>query len=160
MQLELNQDPAFSLPEWRVERVGWTVIGALVLAALAGLAGPGPLSLSRASLGGGLTVTYQRFARYGAPGALGVDVTPASGDQVEVLVDQDWLSEMDVTGITPAPARAVVQGDNVAYTFDAPAGEGPVRVSFSLTVRGRGPVTGHVTTSAADSVSFWQFLCP
>lgn len=46
MALEIEEDLRLQHRLWTAERVGWLMVGVLVLAALAGLFGTGPLSLS------------------------------------------------------------------------------------------------------------------
>ena len=60
--LEISQDLTFQRRSWIVQRVGWVMLALLILAALGGLFGPGPLSRARAGPHDGpLWVEYQRF---------------------------------------------------------------------------------------------------
>lgn len=51
--LEVSQDLNFQRREWVVQRVGWVVMAVLLVAALLGLFGPGPLSKSIAGSASG-----------------------------------------------------------------------------------------------------------
>lgn len=68
-----QEDPATVQTEWRVQRVGWVVLAGIVVAALAGVFGAGPLSWTSASADdASLVVKYSRFAREG--GAISLEV--------------------------------------------------------------------------------------
>ena len=66
--LQIDQDLDAQRHHWIAERVGWTVITLVILAALLGLFGSG--WLSEASVGtpeGALRLEYSRFGRFLAP---------------------------------------------------------------------------------------------
>ena len=48
-RLKLEEKPVFQRLEWRIQRVGWVLWAAIVIAACAGLMGRGPLSATEAS---------------------------------------------------------------------------------------------------------------
>jgi hypothetical protein len=163
VDLQIEQDLRFTEKEWRAERVGWVVLGVIVLLALAGLFGPGPLSLSQVEGGDDtLTVAYQKYNRSGGPTALQIeaDAVLLSSRQFELRVDRSWLGEMLVDRITPQPSQTVVTGDDVIYTFEVSEGNEPVTVVFDMTVAGMGPTTGRVSAGDQAGVTFSQFLYP
>lgn len=54
--------------EWRWQRVGWILLGGLVVAGLAGLLGDGPLSsTSSSSIDGAVQASFDRFLHRSAP---------------------------------------------------------------------------------------------
>lgn len=162
MELELTQDLKFTRREWRVQRVAWVAFGVILLAALLGVFGPGPISSDEVSSdGGGLTVTYQRFNRKGAQNAVDVSVEPEllAGGQVELRLDRTWLSDVEVERITPQPSSTVVERDAIVYTFEVLTPEEPATISFDGTVAGLGPATGHVA-AGAEQATFRQMFYP
>ena len=70
----------------------------VVVAALAGLFGAGPLSWSSETASdGSVEVSFQRFARRGGPAELSLAVPVSGGqDQAEVWVDARYLERLDV----------------------------------------------------------------
>jgi hypothetical protein len=60
--MEVNADIEFQRRVWRVQRIGWLIIAAVIVAALLGVFGGGPLSRA-AVQGDGLRLEYERFAR-------------------------------------------------------------------------------------------------
>src|SRR5688500_11662442 len=67
--------------QWRAERIGWLAVAATLLAALAGLLGPGLLSFrTRESSDGRLSVEYYWAQRFEAPAELFIRLQPAASE--------------------------------------------------------------------------------
>src|SRR4051794_40698086 len=97
--LEIEQDLAYQRREWAFERVGWLLLGLLLLAALVGLLGRGPLSNTTAGdPGGPLRVEYQRFLRHRSTSTLRVHLGPnaARGNEAHLWLDREYLEGMEV----------------------------------------------------------------
>lgn len=97
--VEATEDLAFQVRSWRVQRIGW-LVGLLLLGlAFAGLFGRGLLSTARsASADGGIEVTYQMFARHGAPSQIDVRVGPAlvAAGNATVWITRDFLEGVEL----------------------------------------------------------------
>lgn len=66
--LDIAQDLEHQRREWVIERIGWAIMALILLAALAGLLGSGPLSNARIDHPGShLSAEYNRFERYQSP---------------------------------------------------------------------------------------------
>jgi hypothetical protein len=92
--LQIDEDPDAQRRHWIAERVGWTVITLVILAALLGLFGSG--WLSEASVGtpeGALRLEYSRFGRFLAPTTLRLHLGP------------DVIHEGRVSGIGRIPVK-------------------------------------------------------
>ena len=77
--LEVHEDMRLVRRSWVVQRIGWGVMAALLLAALLGLFGTGPLSRATATApGGAVTLDYDRFGRYLGPATLLIRVGPGA----------------------------------------------------------------------------------
>ena len=78
---------------------------ALVLAGLAGLLGPGPLSRTTRTDGRGLDVGYERFVRDNAQTDLSFRVAPQAlvSDQARLLIHRDYLAANRLQRIEPEP---------------------------------------------------------
>ena len=64
--MEIDADLSFHRRVWIAQRIGWFLVGLLIIAALLGFFGSGPVS--RASVqGNGLRIEYERFARKQQP---------------------------------------------------------------------------------------------
>src|SRR4051812_33932540 len=62
--LEISHEMPFHEQMWRLQRIGWALMGALMLIALLGFLGPGVFARTTAGeRGAPLQVEYERFAR-------------------------------------------------------------------------------------------------
>jgi hypothetical protein len=127
-ELEITEDVGFQRKEWRFERIGWAAMALLVLAALAGLLGPGPLSHATAGEeGSALWVGYERFAHRSAPTTLEIHAGPntAQAGQLRLWLGRDVIAGNQVQSIQPEPQQVSTAGDRIVYTFavDDPARE-------------------------------------
>src|SRR5688500_4047586 len=93
-QLDLQEDPKFQETEWRLQRLGWVIWAALIVAALLGLLGPGPLSNAESSTPDGLlTVSYEMFLHYHHPTQLEISLSPSihNDDSARIQVSRSLL---------------------------------------------------------------------
>lgn len=161
--LEIDQDVAFAQRSWRVQRAGWVGLGVVLVLALAGLLGGGPLSRREARLPGLLRVEYQRFARYEAPQTLTVRLEPAAtrGPEVRLWVDRRYLDDAQVATITPPPSRVEAAGDRLVHVFPVARPGDPLTIRFALQSEQIGPIAGRVGLEGAAAVApFRQFVYP
>jgi hypothetical protein len=161
--LEVNQDPEYQRRTWIVQRVGWVLMCLIVLAALLGLTGRGPLSTATAGLPDGpLRVEYQRFDRHRAPSEFQI-LLPASeapNGQVRVWIDRGYLSGVEIQTIVPEPESVEIGEDRVTYSFNVNRAGPPVRLGFRVTYDGFGPKRGGIGLEDGEPVTFGQFIYP
>jgi hypothetical protein len=119
--MQIEEDIPFQRRDWLAQRIGWGALAALLLAALLGLTGSGPLSHALESDGRGLSVDYERFVRHGARTALVIEVSPGtlSGEQARITLERDYLAAYDVQSMVPEPERMEVGGGDVTFVFTA-----------------------------------------
>jgi hypothetical protein len=161
--LEIEQDPGFLRRSRQVQRAGWIGMGAVLVLALAGLLGSGPLSRRDVTIPGFLRVEYQRFARYGAPQILTVRLEPAAtgAAHVRLWLDRRYLDESKVETITPPPARVEDAGDRLVYVFVLARPGTPATVVFELQARQIGSMSGRVGLDGVQAFApFRQFVYP
>lgn len=120
--LDIRDDLVFERREWFVQRVGWGVLVAILLLAIAGLLGKGPLSRATAS-DGALRVDYERFLHADAPASMRLTVAKPSGDVVRLSFDQAYLDALDVQRLQPQPVRTLPAGNSSVMEFPAQAGQ-------------------------------------
>jgi hypothetical protein len=152
--LEIAQDLAHERSAYRVRVVAAVVMGLVLLAALLGLFGSGPLSgASRAS--GPLGVEYERFARLGARHELILSLPGGSGE-TDVGIGRQYLDDQQVQQITPQPASSTTSEDRLQLTFDEP----PVEVTLVLEPQEIGFHRATVHGPGRAVVSFDQLVYP
>jgi hypothetical protein len=84
--LEIQQDLNYQRREWRIQRLGWVVMRLVILAALLGLLGNGPLSkASVTATDGSLRLDYHRCWHYRNPMTLEIHAPGGATDQAALL---------------------------------------------------------------------------
>lgn len=160
---EIEENMAVQRRTWVAERVGWVVMGLLVLAALAGLFAKGPLSSAEARDAEGLlAVTYDRFLRYRAPATIRLDLAAAAvtGDRVSIRVDDAFLSSFGIQEIAPEPSGMALDGAAAVLDFDVAARGRPVTIRFSVMPERVGPTRAEIALAGAAPVRFATFTYP
>lgn len=159
--LEIAQDLDFQRREWVVQRVGWWIGVAILLAGAAGLLGAGPLSHASAS-SGPLEVDYDRFVRRRAPSQFDVVVGPGAAveGEVSLWIDGALLEKIDVERIMPEPSAMEASPGRVVYRFVVEDPEQPVRITFHLEPDEPGGVRGGIGMVDGAEVTIDQFIFP
>lgn len=162
--LDLSQDPANRRRDARFERAGRVVFASLVVAALAGLLGRGPLSwATTADAEGVLRLDHDRIARYRAPTSLRLRVAPAAvhDGRVRVWIDAAFLSALDLGGPQPPPLSVELGMDRHTYTFAAPALAGPGILIFEYEPHASlRDLLGRIGLEGGPTLQFRQFVLP
>jgi hypothetical protein len=116
--LEISQDLKHSRLEWRIERIGWVVMAVIIVAALIGLLGPGPLSSSTVGKGSALSGEYERFIRYQAPQLLRLHVRPKGTDSlVHLRLSRAFVDKVEMMHINPDPVDIKAEPNHFSYFF-------------------------------------------
>jgi hypothetical protein len=137
----------------------------VTVAALLGLFGGGPLSSAHVGGGNGspLRAEYQRFVRLDAPAELtihlgGGAIRPDS--TAEIWLDRRWLSDMEVTTITPEPETTRTGAKRVVYSFKLDPTAMPGFITFRLETHSAGRIDGRIGLVNGPSYAFSQFSYP
>jgi hypothetical protein len=171
--VQIEEDPRFQRREWRVQRVAWLVFALIIVAALAGVFGRGPLSSASVS-GAGLRLDYERLARWRTPQTLTIQLTgddAAAGPHV-IWISRDYLEGVEIERITPEPASERLSPGRVEFHFNqiivgastataaARPAEAPPTITFSLLATARGRRSGSLGLNDGPPIEFWQFIMP
>ncbi len=141
--------------------MGWVSGAVLLVAALAGLFGAGPLSTATAvSEDGSLQVDYERFAHRGGQTGLSITVEDVETEAVGLLVDAGYLESMAVEGITPEPDSITVTDGRLAFEFLRQEPLQQMRVEFRLTVNAMGFEEAGIRLGNGQAVRIRQFFYP
>lgn len=122
ISLDSDESRRITDREWIAERVGWFVIAAILVAAILGLLGPGPLSHQQAvSDDGKLIVEYDSVQRYGAPAELRIRFKREFADQkgIRLSISREFTDFTKVESITPEPESSEMGEKAIIYSFRA-----------------------------------------
>jgi hypothetical protein len=162
-ELELKQDLDFERRSWTIERIGWTVMGLVVLAALTGLFGAGPLSATTAGeKGGPLWLEYPRFGRLKAPLMLRVHLGPNTLQQgpVRLWLGRDYLESVQIEAVTPPPEEVEAGPERLTYVFPVSEPSRSTAVTFFLKADQIGRQGGCIGLVEGPTLCFRQFIYP
>ncbi len=162
--LEIDQDLVQQRRDWRVQRIGWAVMGLILLAACLGLFGHGPLSRATAGDGGGpLQAEYERFCRLQTATTLRLRIQPAAvrDGRARLWLDRDYLNAVSLGAVVPEPERVEVGSDRIMYEFAVDeSGEGPAVVSFELEPQRPGLLRGAAGLEDGPSIPLRMWVHP
>lgn len=160
--IELEQDLDFQRKSWTVQRVSWVLMLLIVVAALLGAFGDGPLSKVTAGDAQTLSVEYDRFLRVGTSAKLSVTLGTSAPESpsAALWLDRDWLSGNEVKSIVPEPDSTTVAADRVTYYFSTEPGGIPSKIEFDLKTKALGATRGKAGVVGGPVVTFAQFSYP
>jgi len=115
-QDDFESELVFHRTEWRVQRIGWVLVGLFLACAVAGLFGSGPLSRTHAQGAAG-RIEYERFTRYGLSTDLVVTPVSSAHGVTRVAISADYLEAFRVERITPQPLAVRMTGPDIVYEF-------------------------------------------
>jgi hypothetical protein len=144
-------------------RTGWAVFTLIMVAALAGLLGPGPLSwITRSTPDGIVELEYERFARYVGDTNLQLRLRPdpAQPETARVWISSDYLSGVNVRQVVPQPDTWTAVDGGVVLTFPMTAPADEMTVQVQLQPDQIGLLPGAVGVPGRQPVRFWQFIYP
>jgi hypothetical protein len=150
--LQLSDDLAFTRRSWVVERIGWAVLGALLIAGFFGLLGPGLLSGVKEA--GPLTVEYDRFERRENENELRVRLAPGARS---LWVENSYLDGVRLEKVQPEPSRVASEAGWTVFTFE---GEEDVEARLEISPRSIGRLEGRFGPSKDQAVRVRQFVFP
>jgi hypothetical protein len=160
--LVIEQDLHFQQRMWAVQRVGWVVIMCILVAALLGLLGSGPLaSRTLNSPQGGFRLEYERFLRQRTPTRLHLLVHTKDQPQQEVRVwcDRTLFEHFEVTQIVPPPVKVETAAGSLTYIFPLTAQVEQLLIVFSLESESFGLLSSRIGVGD-DSLYFRQLVYP
>ncbi|MCO7519126.1 MULTISPECIES: hypothetical protein [unclassified Pseudomonas] len=145
---------------WRFERVGWYVLVLIVLLALAGLFGNGPLSDAEVtSSDGRVQVEYQRLSRSGTTENLRITVRGTAGEAVTVLLGGSLLREASIETLQPEPLASLSHGKALMLQLGT-SKDGIATLYLTLRSEHVGSLEGVVRAGSRSAVRFNTFLYP
>jgi hypothetical protein len=145
--------------EWRMQRIAWPLLYALLGACMLGLFGQGPLSRTEAaSADGRLRVEHDRFLRRESADSVEFSLRP-TGNAARLRLSSAWLRQVDVDAVFPEPEHRVSGADAVTMVFATQAQQ-PVQVRLRLRALRPGHLQGWAALDDGPVLRFSQFVYP
>jgi hypothetical protein len=113
--LEIEQDLDFQRRQGVFQRIGRIVFVLLLVAAILGIFGTGPLAHATAS-GPGFQVDYDRFLRSTQTSALQVSPQVGQGGG-DIAVASSYDRSIDVSNVSPQPDSETAQQDRIVFSY-------------------------------------------
>lgn len=162
--LDDGEDISYQRREWVAQRIGWSAMALLVVAALLGLLGSmGPLaSAYTAAPDESVGVSYMRFERHHAPARLVVGVAPESveGGEVRLWLDADYVESLGLQSIVPEPESVELGAERITYVFPVSEGNGLMEIIFQYEHDGFWHQDARLGLVDGASLEFYQFIFP
>jgi hypothetical protein len=145
---------------WRLQRVGWYVLLAVVILTLLGLFSRGPLSsLVAISESRDLTVEYERFHRSGGSNSMIIRTQGWPDQAVTVLIGKAMLEGFSIDSIQPQPMTSAGTSDGLALTLMADK-DGDATLYLSWRSSGVGLFKSEVGIVGGGHIPVIQFIYP
>ncbi len=161
--LEINQDLDVQRKTWTVQRIGWGAMALIILAALAGMFGSGPLARTEIQDDRQtFRLSSDRFGRYEGEVVLQLALTPEATKtgRVTIEVDQTYWTSHAVEHITPEPLLSRVGIEGFLYTFETHPLSAPAVIVFRLRPKYLGSLEGRIRVNGDGLLHFHQFMFP
>lgn len=161
--LEINQNLHVQKQIWIVQRIGWVGMALIILAALSGVFGSGPLARTEVTDDQQtFRLLYDRFGRYEGELVLQLVLSPETTKTNRVTVEIDrayWISHA-VQQIAPEPLISSIGIDGFRYTFEIHAPSTPAVIVFRLRPKYLGALDGHIRVNDGGPLQLNQFIFP
>jgi hypothetical protein len=160
--LQVDQDLEHERREWRIERIAWVVFALILLAALAGAFGDGPLARGQAGVvDTALWVDFERLERARDQSHLEIYMRLEAEDGLARLsLNRAYVEAINIRSIRPQPQSEVLAGDRVIYIFEVEATDQPLQVTIDYEAATIGSVDAHLALEGGPSLTFSQFIYP
>jgi hypothetical protein len=153
--LDIDEDVTFQQKEWRVQRIGFALLCAFVVAAALGVTGMGgPLSSGNAGRRDDpVFVEFERFVRRGAKATITLHLHSVPGP-VRFWVSAPYFEHVRVESVAPQPQIVEVEQNRHVYTIQS--GLPDVTVTLDVEHRTVGPLDAAVGLVDGPFVQFSQ----
>lgn len=162
--LDDGEDISYQRREWVAQRIGWSAMALLVVAALLGLLGSmGPLASAYTEAPDeSIAVSYMRLERHHAPAWFVVEVAPESvlDGEVRLWLDANYLETLGLQSIVPEPESVELGAERITYVFPVGEGNGPLEIIFQYEHDGFWHQDARLGLVDGASLEFYQFIFP
>jgi len=113
--LSLERDLPIEKREWPILRMGWVIMGLIVIGGASGLFGGGYLS-HRKFTDKRTSVAYDKVLRYSLSSEIIIESDKLSKDS-SLVINSDYTKKIKIEEISPAPQSVKMEGNKIKYKF-------------------------------------------
>jgi hypothetical protein len=158
-ELDISDDPHFQNREWKLQRLFWFLMYAVLLAVMLGAIGKGVLSYaSLGSTDGHLKFEYERLLRYRAGDEMRITVS-SPYDTTRVSFDSDYFRQIGIRRVFPEPKNILMTEDTAIMIFESISTE-PTMVTITISPDHIGSHHGWISVDGGPRHPFTQFVYP
>lgn len=156
--LEIDQHLGIQAFSWRLQQFGQVAIVLVLVAALAGLLGRGPLSRARVGEASSFEVEYGRFERRTQETSLVVRLGSPPSGLAQLWVDASYVAAQPFQQVFPEPERVELRDGRLVMTLRVSG----ARPEIVITTRPEAFGSMRVRMGLVDGpdVAFDQFVYP
>jgi hypothetical protein len=155
----LDIDESLPLQErsWRIRNAAWLAMVLVLGAGVTGLFGRGPLAAAEVTVGPGVTLEYDRWARKRAPLLLRFRAATSPGDTLRIHVGWPLIRSVRVLDIEPHPEGSAADPAGVEYRFSL---QPPAGVDFLIQPESAGRLRFSIRAGSAAPVPLTLLIWP
>ena len=149
--------------EWLIERIAWVAVVGVLIVALLGFLGPGPLGKrTLVSSDRRLSVQYYLVERYESPAELRISFRLAESEAatVQLTLSRSFADETSAERITPEPDVIEMNDHQIIYSFRLSKLKNEGRIVHRYENNDFGLLRYTVGLLDGPSVNITQFVCP
>lgn len=137
--LDIDEDLAFQVKEWRAQRVGIVLLFLFVLGALLGLTGMGgPLSHGEAGdRDGAVRIEYERVVRRGTIATVTLHLRTSAPGDVHFWVSAPYVEQVKIDAVAPQPHTVSVEPGRHVYAIRSGSPDATVVIEMEHKTIGR-----------------------
>lgn len=161
--LQVAQDMRYQRRSWFVQRVGWAVMLLVLLAAVAGVFGEGPVGAGAvAAEDGSFSVLFAEYPRKRAPETLRfrVNAGAVEEDELRVAFSRGYLSGVELQSVYPEPDSVETGATEIVFVFTLSEEGLPAEVLFNVLYDDIGRKQGNLRLEGHPAVRIRQFVYP
>jgi len=159
----VDHDLRYQKREWRFERIGWTAMAIVVVAAVLGFLGPGILnSESIEDSASGVSIDYERRLHHSTCSDLRIRI-PAERvgtDECRLWLSREYLDRVHMKLIIPESNRVHAGSDGHTFFFQPAAPNQPIELLFRIEPEKAGALKGQVRLNESAPIAIDQFVFP
>lgn len=147
--------------DYFIQRVGWICMLLILVAAVLGYLGQGPLTHRRVvTADGALSVDYYRVERYESPAKLMIRVQDLPrAEPLRLYVSKTFFDHTTPETVSPLPIATRIEGDEVVYDF-AVSGAEELTIVYRYRHNDTGRLNYQIRHHNGTPLAIRQFVLP